>query len=423
MMKKYELLTFAFMATLIMLALPVHALGDFDSVNLDASIYSYTPAPVTAGDSFELWIQLTNNSNTTATDVTYQLNPEYPFSVADFNNSEKTILAIAPYQTATIKYTINTASDAVDGVHELEFKYKKAGISSYNISKYNIDISGGNAIVDVIGSDLGKTTIGAESQIKLTIKNLGQKKAKDIFVTLSDSSDGIAKVINLKTLFVESLAPNEEKELSYKAIVSKTATNKSYTLPISITYSDADGNYTTSRSIGLEIEDNPNMIISVLSVGADKSGKLKASSDEKIELEIYNTGNIDAESVYVEANSEISNSFNKYFIGSIEKDNYDSVTLEFKTKAIKNENYPLLITVHYKDNNLKEQIKTETITVNVDSTLGQNGSPTKVFSFIIQIILFIVGIAVLIIVVKFLYKKIIGPAYRDVIGLFSKKKK
>jgi hypothetical protein len=61
------------------------------------------------------------------------------------------------------------------------------------------------------------------------------------------------------------------------------------------------------------------MIFNLVSIGQNKNNKIYSNNTEKIELEIYNVGNIDAEGVYIEMTSTITDNSPKYFIGSIEK--------------------------------------------------------------------------------------------------------
>ncbi|GEM_PF-977061 len=420
----------AIFAFMLLLTTMIYAPGTgnpTDTSNLVADIYNYNPNPVVSGETFELWIQLNNNSNSVANNIVYELTSKYPFTVVDAN-SNGTIPVLAAHATTIIKYKVRTDLQTINGTYNLEFKTGKDTQNIKTIFNYPIDVTGSSAIIDIVSSNIEDATVGGTSNIDLVIKNLGQKNAKDIFLTLGDSSDSFVKILNLKTIYLPTLNGGEEHTVSFQAGVSKDSINKSYTLPITITFKDSDGDHNITRSVGLAIKDNPNMVINVLSVGTSENNTLKVNADETISLEIYNTGNVDSEAVYVEIESTIIESTKSNFIGLIEKNNYDSVDLKFKTKtydfgSLTSVTLPVNITVHYKDSNLKEQTITKTINVTLNDTNNGASSISTVIKTILTIIGLLVGLAILILILKWLNKVIFKPAIEVIKGVFKKGKK
>ncbi len=423
---KFQKIFLLFLLSTMMVPFISGATTDFDIINLSAKTYNYSPAPVSPGQEFSIWIQLTNNSNVVAKNVSYILEPKYPFTLSDFNNSEVVVSSIAPYQSTIIKYTLKTDLQAIDGTYDLEFKFKREGTNTYSIEKYKIDVVSDNAVLELIRTEVSEISIGSDGTIDLTIKNLGTKDIKNIFMTLNDSED-VVKVINLKTMFFENLKSGGEIKVSYKIVVSKLANKKSYTLPLEIKYSDSSNDYLISRNVGVLLNDNPNMVINITSIG-QINNKIFTNNKEKIDVEIYNVGNIDAESVYVELNTTITDINPKYFIGSIEKDNYDNVTLEFLTKSdLKSGSYPIEVIVNYKDSSLKQQTIKKVMTVEVIAKKSSNFSLMTIFSGIMSVVLFVIGLAVLILVLRWANKALLKPAFGGFFTYiktkFKKKKK
>ncbi len=396
------------------------ATTEYDTVNLTANTYNYNPVPVTPGDEFELWIQLTNNSNVTAENVSYILDAKYPFQVSEFDNNEYTI-KLAPYQTAIIKYKLTTDIRAVNGSYEIEFKFKHGSNTIYTVKKYLIDVSAYTSVLDIIEAKNSDVSIGSDGNVELTLKNLSSQNIKDVFVTLDNSEEGYITVLDLKTKYFDKVAPQEKINASYRIHISKDATQNSYSLPISIKYRDLAGEHTLTRSFGVKINDNPKLIFNLVSVGQNKN-KIYPNSKEKIDFEIYNVGNVDAESVYVEMNSVITDNTPKYFIGSIEKDNYDSVTLEFTTKNLEPGEYPIQFTIKYKDSSLKEQEITKGINVIVTKNPNSTSGVVIVVNIILGVIACIISIALLVLLLRWAYKKILIPAFGGVFSKIKKKK-
>ncbi len=377
--------------------------------------YNYNPTPVISGEEFEIWIQLTNKSNVAADNIEYFLETAYPFILISENEGK--ISKLEGFQSKIIKYKLKTNNDVLTGTYDLEFRYKREGISIYNIKKYTIDIKGKSAILEIVSSNVLEASIGDDSTVLLNLKNLGQKDSKDIFITLGDSADQTIKVIGLKTQYLERINIGQETNVSFMISVSKNVTETSYTLPITIEYSDIDRDYKVTRNIGIKLNDQPKMILSVIGVGDDF--KIKPNSKETITIEIYNVGNVDTEISYVTIEGSGINS-TKDFIGSIERDNYDKIDVVLNTKDIKEKETEITVTLFYKDNNLKEQKITQTVSVQTDfSANGKNAN--KAVMSVLGILGFILGLAVFILLARWLIKILIKPAYHAVVGIFKRK--
>jgi hypothetical protein len=397
----------------------INAQQNYDVVDIDVSNYNYEPAPIIPGDDFTLWIQLTNNSNVIAENIDYLLELDYPFSLADYGKLDGTISSIAPYQTKILKYNLKSDFLANLDSYTIKFKYKRSGINVYNIKEYVIDSTSQNVILDVVSSNTDKINIGKSSKIIFNLKNLSLQNAKDIFVTLDNSSDSKINVLNLSTIYIDKLNALEEVSIEYNVLADKTLESKSYSLPITIVYSDSIGNHTISRTIGLEIVDNPNMSINVVNLG--NNYKLITNTIQNIELEIYNTGNIDAESVYIEANGKFLKNSIRYFIGSIEKDNYDSVDLKLNVKDIDSGFYNLELVVNYKDGDLVSQNIIKNVQVEIINDSNKSNSFVTFLLIVGYIILIIFSLSFLIIIIRWLVKVLVIPALK-VLNISKNKK-
>ena len=405
------------LVAIMLLAIPITANEvNYDIINLNADTYNYNPTPVISGEDFEIWIQLTNKSNVAAENVEYFLETEYPFILISEN--EGIVNKLEPFQSKIIKYKLKTNTDVLTGTYDLEFRYKREGTNIYNVKKYIIDVKGKSAIIELINSSFNNAKIGADGTVTLNLKNLGQKNAKDVFLTLNDSEDNSIKVIDLKTQYIEKINTEEETEVSFKINISKNAENISYSLPLTISYSDVDREYTITRNIGLKLEDQPKMILNVLDIGTNF--KIKENSEEKISVEIYNIGNVDTEVSYITVNGEGIRPTQE-FIGSIEKNNYDTIELTINTTDIKEKDTKLIIDLFYKDSNLKEEKITQEITVEVIPLANGQGA-NKVIMSIFSILLFIVGLAILILLIKWLIRILIKPALNVLKETFKRRK-
>ncbi len=395
----------------------IYAQQNYDIVNLDATTYNYKPSPINPGDHFEIWVQLTNNSNVEAKEIEYILETEYPFSLIEESKKTGTINTIAPFQTKILKFDLKTEYNAPAGSYEISLKFRRKGLEIYNIQKYNLDVSSQKAIVDIVDTFVEPVKIGSSSKINFTIKNLSGRDARDIFITLSDSEDEDIKILNIKTKYLESLKANELTNIEFNIIVDRYATNKTYTLPINISYKDYDGEYAIQRHVGFEVIDNPELLLTIQRLGTNFT--LNSGTRESIDIEIYNVGNVDAEAVYVEITSDAIEREVRYFLGTIEKDNYDNIELRFDTKDVYGK-HNFDIKIIYKNSNLDEQTITETIEVDIVKPSPPVSGVMMIISTIFSIIGLIIGIGLLIIILKWVYRVIVKPAYKDLFKIFKK---
>ncbi len=408
---------FFFIIAFMLFTNVVSATQNYDIVNLDATTYNYRPTPINPGDHFELWVQLTNTSNVEANNIEYILEPEYPFSLVEEEKISGTINKIAPHQTKILKFNLKTEYNAPAGTYEISLKYRREGLEIYNIQKYDLDVASQKAIVDIIDTSVDPVKIGSRSNISLTIKNLSGRDARDIFVTMSDSEDEDIKILDIKTKYIESLRASETNYVEFSILVDRYATNKTYTLPINISYKDYEGEYAIQRHVGFEVIDNPELLLNLQRVGTNYS--FEANNRESIDLEIYNVGNVDAESVYVELTSDALERKVRYFLGTIEKDNYDNIELRFDTLDVSGK-HNLDIKIIYKNSNLDEQTITETIEVDIISQPAQTTGLMLVITSILYVVVGVVSLSLFIIILKWLFKIIVKPAYKDILKLFKK---
>ncbi len=394
----------------------IHA-QDYDVINIEATTYNYTPAPINPGDVVEIWVQMTNNSNIEAKNIEYFLETEYPFSFLEQETYSGKINSIAPFQTKMIKYKLKTEYNTIAGTYEISLKYKHEGIEAYSIQKYNLDIASQKAIVDIIETVVEPVKIGSKSNIKFTIKNLSGRDARDVFVTLGDSENEDIRILDVKTKYLETLNANQTSDVQFSVIVDKYAENKTYSLPIDISYKDYEGEYVVERQVGFEVIDDPDLLLTVQKLG--QNFNLRANTTESIDLEIYNVGNVDAEAVYIEITSQAIERDVRYFLGNIEKDNYDNVELKFDTKDVSGKQ-KVHIKVTYKNSNLDQETFVKTIEVDVLPATKATGGVMLVITSIFSIIGLVIGIGLLIIILKWLFKIIVKPAYKDLFKIFKK---
>ena len=126
---------------LFLLLMPITCMGSVDYsslfssgdtapsefVHFQVAQLKYDPYPAEPGEYMTLWIEIHNPSTTTAKGVTFEVLPEYPFSIDPNENAKREYAAIPGLYTMVLQYKIRVDKDAVEGMNEISLRYKFHG--------------------------------------------------------------------------------------------------------------------------------------------------------------------------------------------------------------------------------------------------------------------------------------------------------
>ena len=365
---------------LVVLAVCLLALNALAAENdVILSSYNYEPAPVEAGQTFELWVHVTNNSGNNINNVEALPKFEYPFTLPEGDVPERFLGTLTPQGTALINYEyVKVDPNTPSGEYQFEFKVgPRNGIGrNYSIK---LKVTQKKPDIELIGVEFEPKVLnpGLEGgKARLRFKNLGKTAAYDIKAMMDLPAEAVAsgeamvdnyriKPVGSPLQYIDRIAPGEERTAEIEFSVDRDAELKTYLIHLKIEYkNENNAEFSFERRIGAEVTDSPDL--DVVLVAVDPLAVVGKAS--KISMDIFNAGGATANYVVAEPHSEVAEKITpeKVFVGTLEPDDFDSFTFQMKLKPdIEPGTHPIKVSVSYRDKGFLKQAPEKDIQLNV----------------------------------------------------------
>jgi len=309
------------------------------STNLD-------PAPAIPGQYLDLWVHLTNNSRDPANNAfvnlklaQYGYQTDFPFSLAPDDSAMRELGTINPNQTVVVKYSILVDSSALEGVYTVTIEAGESG-NPKNATQVSITILNRKPDIKIISSSPDTAKIGKTFSLAIEIKNTGSSNAFDVSLGASEertvTSTGVVverSIIPLGAAFsyLPQLNAGETATVNLNFVVDPGADASGHYIPITITFQDSNKTeFSETGYIGLKVEDAPELGATV----AEAKPLLSPGTMAALTIDIYNIGAGTAHDLLVSADVNfMSLQKSEFYIGSLDSDNFDSVTLNGTVKS------------------------------------------------------------------------------------------
>jgi hypothetical protein len=259
--------------------------------------------------------------------------------------------------------------------------------------------------VEIINSGNNVAKPGQILNTLITIRNVGSSTAKNIFVGTSDdrtvTTTGVIVQQSIKNIganyaFVESLGPNETKEIPFTLGVDSTADQITHLVPIIIRFQDENrAEFQVTRSIGVKVEGS---VILDASLTPDTSDIPIAGNKVKPSIDLFNTGSGTAHGIVVEVTDNpfwTIESEKKVFIGALDPDGFDSFTIKATlNKSVQPGSYPVTLRFTYADPNYQSQTIEKTVSFQVlspEQAAAASGQGFPWGTIILVIIILVIG--------------------------------
>ena len=330
--------------------------------DLVVSSVNQDPSPATPGSYLNLSVNLTNNSNGESKNAVFNLNlkrpgseSEFPFSLAPGEAALKNLGTISARQGAVVKYRILVDPEALDGNFTIYLETGEDG-KVLRSTPYNIRILGTQPTLSIISATPTEAAIGNTAAITLSLKNTGSSTAYDLSIGLSEertvTTTGTVverDIVPLgsSTVSLPKISPGTVEAVELPILINPSAQARAYFIPVKITYYDSQKvKYTDTQYVGLKVFDEAK-----IGANATPAEALYPGKKAKISLELYNAGNGTAKFLNVKVSSGFANfKQSGYYIGSLESDDYDSISLDAEVrKDVQPGDYSLEVELSFKD--------------------------------------------------------------------------
>ncbi len=378
---------------LALLVLPAVSAATYDLVSAN-----YSPAPALPGKLVTLYTTIKNNSNVKSGPMLVTIKPEYPFSLSPSGKSEASFETVLPQQSvlATLELPVDAA--ALNGTYSLEVQVEENGKAMLGRA-VSIRVNAVKPQVEIVESKENIAKPGEVLNDQVVIRNIGSSAAKNIFIGTSDdrtvTTTGVVvdrpiKNIGASYVFVETLEPNETKEISFMLGVDSTAEQKTHSVPIKIKFQDTNrADYEVTRYIGIRVEGNAEMDASL---APNAKAKSYPGGKTEVSVNLFNRGTAIARNVVVEIVDnpiwEVG-SEKKVFIGTLDPDDFDSFNLTAKIKqGTQPGNYPITLRFEYKNQDYQNRSEEKTVSLQVltEQEAKANGQQGPITDWLLPLI-------------------------------------
>ncbi|MBR9692640.1 hypothetical protein GOV07_01780 [Candidatus Woesearchaeota archaeon] len=184
--------------------------------NLDVALLSYNPSPVQPGQTFDLFLEVTNNGDA-ANDAKLEVIAEYPFELLDTQDVERAKqFTVSGLQR--LQFQIKVAPGANDGLAPLRVTFARSQDAPYQEREFDINIQTFNARVGLqeVRQEPERLRPGEEGELILLIRNFDDQPLRniDIHLDFTDSYDVNANMEN--SLAVQSMINARLEEVNRK---------------------------------------------------------------------------------------------------------------------------------------------------------------------------------------------------------------
>lgn len=361
-MKKIILLTvflsiFVIIASNSMAAVNTQYFGK--NPNIIVSLAKQEPDPVEPGKQLEVSFKLDNNG-TTASNLAFEILPEYPFSLLPGESPSKFIGELGASQndrqSVVIRYKLRVAQDAVDGSHEIKVRYKSDNLESWTtIEGFRIRVQTHDAILSVekFFTEPAVTAPGEKTKLRIVLKNYATSLLKNIKVSLNldksgDETRPFAPFGSTNEKVASYIEPQADLPLEFELLVDSDAASKAYKIPLILKYSDVlNKNYSKTNLVTIVVGDMPD-----LGVTLERTDVYTSDSTGNVVLRLVNKGNPDIKFLNVKVlqneNVKVVGA-DEVYVGKLDSDDFS--TAEFKLFVKGKGSVRILVQLTYKDAN------------------------------------------------------------------------
>lgn len=274
-----------------------------------------------------------------------------------------TILSSIPEDTASVFFSISYTEGDTTGTKTVEAS------TSISISKRSL------VQIDNISWSKGIIEPGDIVDVDVYMENVGKGSLKDSTVTFGNSTLPFIPAEGDTEAYMGSLSAGQTKIVSFSILVSKDASTIAYRVPITVQYYDDAGTmHTDVKYIGMRVSGEPEFVLAL-----EDDSKAYTGKTGEMTISLANRGTATARFLTIRFDSSLDTIPSEYYVGNLDPDDYETVTLELDLSNIQAGKKALLIEMLYKDPYNQEVVESSSIEFTVHKIPPIEISPTTAF--------------------------------------------
>ncbi len=337
--------------------------------SLVAEVTGTGPSELYPGDTVSVNLRISNIGENSMGDVT--LAPESGSGI--YLNGSSSIrlgdIESGGARNASLSLIVSSPSSYGRQMIPIVVTYEDAQYNQINGTVYAgpVNIMSSNTKWELSVVPDTSVEIGSGTVFSVSIKNRGADS--DSAIVQIGSGDEFMP-LGPSRIYFDSVSPGETKTANMTIGISSSVAAGYYNLPVSIISGNGQS---WNGSVGVLIQATPELTIT-------NGDSITLGSEGEVSITIANTGNSAIRSAYasVTSSSDLKvTASSSEFVGTLNVD--DSYTLQPTVSApAKNGEYPLLISVTFKDSLNQEKTVTKTVYITVGSSTGDSaGTPAS----------------------------------------------
>lgn len=225
---------------------------DYANADLQVATLKYDPYPVNPGSWYDIWVQVENTGESDATQVTFNLSSDYPFTPSDTERTFTTVSGTArahdlklPDENSTeanivlLKYHVFVSQNASEGTYNLHLHAQYTPGDNQKVVDENFDLP---VSVEKTKTDFTVTMQHSTAQeTTFTISNTGEKDANA--VTVSVAPEEVNLLNGQSVAVIGTLATGDFTTVDFPVTPNTTVK----TIDLDVSYTDTSGTRTTIR--------------------------------------------------------------------------------------------------------------------------------------------------------------------------------
>ena len=384
--KKTALIFAVFLLSVLSLsAASVQSASTYVSLTVSSQI---VPSTIGPGDSGNLILTIANSGTEYARRVELTVKSH---SSITFGSRSYDLGIIAPSGSTQISIPITISSSIGDYITSVFFSISYAEGDSASTATIDASTSisiSRRSLVQIESVTWGKELIepGDVVDVDIYVKNGGLGNLKDMTVELGNATLPFVSASGDTETYLGDLSVNELRPAAFSIIINKDAKTTAYRVPVTIKYYDeASVLHTDVKYIGLKISGQPDFVVTL----EDDSAMYAGSSTGELVISIANRGTATASFLTLRFNSSLDITPAEYYVGNLDPDDYETVTLSVDLTAAPTGKHSLPIEMVYKDPYNQEL--SEPVTIDFTVHRFQSGGISPIFQ------LAIIGIVIIIV--------------------------
>lgn len=341
------------------------------------------PSIIEPGEKGNLILTLTNNGNDHARDVKVRFKPH---SFINFTRTYYELQTIGPSYSTQVVAPISVSSEATEGTTVIFFSidYSEGDISGTVTKEGSVTISiTRRPLIEIKNVSYDKEMIqpGDSVLVNIDLQNVGRGSLKDLIASLKNFS--LPFVYVNSEVYLSTLNQGQNKSAKFNLIINNDAKTIAYNVPLTLTYYDELGTlHTEQKYFGMKISGKPDFVVNL-----ESEDNMYSGGKGSLTISIANRGTASAELLTVRFDTNLDVTPKEYYVGSLESDDYETVSLDINLKNIDIGKHTLNMGLLYKDPYNQEITKS----VSIDFSVTQR--PIKIpMTYQLILILIILGI-------------------------------